>query len=472
MTRAANIGGLRTLAGHTVTYALGGLAYKGIALITVPILARLLAPDELGLLDAGAVIASVIAIFAGMGTEQAVAWLEPRIEDEHKLWASAIALVGIGALVLIAIVALAREPIARLLTGDEARAPVFVAAALYGSVMALTATGLNAVRLRATPRRYAIASFCVVTLEMAIGLLIAWRLPSPVPAMLLGWAAASAVVTVAIFRSNVPRLARPSARVTGHLLRFGAPLVPAAISWVLGDVALRSAIARDAGLAALGEYGIAFRIATALAILVTGFAVAWQPYLYRSLPTEVLPRARRAAPALVGVLGAIAVALTLLSQEIVRLVAGPNYMGAVSAVPALAGAMVALGVFQLSATLSGATAGTRIVALAALGGGTVQVLTAFALVDALGIAGAALASLLGYVVAAISLTLTSRLVTFAAPHPGLVVTAVLVAGGLGFAAWLMWAPVEIRVAAVALTAIAACGAAFVWNHSNSREQTA
>ncbi len=469
---AADTGGLRTLAGQTLTYALGGLAYKGIALVTVPILARLLAPDELGLLDAGAVVATVVAILAGMGTEQAVAWLQPRIEDEHQLWGTAVTLVAAGALVLIGIVAIAREPIASLLTGDKDLGPVFVAAAIYGAVMAFTAMGLNAVRLRATPRRYAIASFFVVAGEMSVGLLIAWQLTSPVLAMLLGWAAASALVTAAIFRLHVPRLAAPSIPVIERLVRFGAPLVPAAIAWVVGDVALRSAIARDADLAALGEYGIAFRIATVLAILVTGFMVAWQPYLYRSLPSDVLPRARRAAPALIAVLGAIAIGLTLLAREIVELVAGPSYIGAVSAVPALAGGMVALGLFQLAATLRGAIAGTRVVALAALGGGLVQIVTALVLVESLGIAGAALASLLGYLVAAVAVTWTTRLVSFGADGAWLVATAALVAGGLGLAAWLMWSSLEIRVAATLLTAIAAAGAALLWARSTSRRLAA
>jgi O-antigen/teichoic acid export membrane protein len=168
------------------------------------------------------------------------------------------------------------------------------------------------------------------------------------------------------------------------------------------------------------------------------------------------------------VLGAIAIGLTLLAQEIVGLVAGSSYIGAVSAVPGLAGGMVALGLFQLAATLRGATAGTRVVALAALGGGLVQILTALALVEPLGIAGAAIASLLGYLVAAVALTWTTRLVTLGADAYLLVATAVLVALGLGLAGWLMWSPLAVRVTAALLTAILAGGGALLWNRSNSR----
>jgi O-antigen/teichoic acid export membrane protein len=233
---------------------------------------------------------------------------------------------------------------------------------------------------------------------------------------------------------------------------------------VVGDVAIRSAIARGTDLGVLGEYGIAFRIATVLAILVTGFAVAWQPYLYRSSATEVLPRARRAAPALIAVLGAIAVGLTLLAPEIVEVVAGEQYLGAVSAVPALAGSMVVLGLFQLTATVSGARAETRTVAVAALIGALVQVVAAFVLVARLGITGGALASLLGYLVAAAALTWTTRLVSLRASGKLFVAAAFIVAASLGLATWLMQSPLAIRLGVAVGTAIVG-GAALLWVRS-------
>jgi O-antigen/teichoic acid export membrane protein len=128
-------------------------------------------------------------------------------------------------------------------------------------------------------------------------------------------------------------------------------------------------------------------------------------------------------------------------------------MGAVSAVPGLAGSMVALGLFQLTATLSGAKAGTRAVAVAALIGALAQVVAAFVLVARLGITGAALASLLGYVVAAAAMTWTTRLVSLRAGGSLLIAAALIVAAGLGLASWLMWSPLGIRLGVVLVTAI-------------------
>ena len=62
----------------SVTYALGGLAYKGVALLSVPILARLLTPAQLGLLDLAVVLASVVALAVAIGMDQGIPFLEPR----------------------------------------------------------------------------------------------------------------------------------------------------------------------------------------------------------------------------------------------------------------------------------------------------------------------------------------------------------------------------------------------------------
>jgi O-antigen/teichoic acid export membrane protein len=445
------------LAGHSLTYALGALAYKGIALVTVPVLARLLAPDELGLLDVGAVVATIVAILAAIGTEQAVAWLQPQVDDEHRLWGATLAIVGFGSLALTIVAVVARDPLAALLTASSSHAPVVLAATVYGGVMAFTAVGLNVIRLRGTPRRYAIASFLVVASEMAVGLVIAWQVASPVVAMLLGWAVASGLVALGMFRVNLPTPALPSKALVERLVRFGAPLVPAAIAWVLGDMGVRAAIARGADLSILGEYGIAFRIATVVAILVTGFTVAWQPYLYRSSSTAVMPRARRAAPALLAMLGAVAIGLTLMGQEIVRIVAGPAYLGAVNAVPGLAASMVALGLFQLAATVRAATAGTRTVAIAALVGAGAQIVIAFALVERLSLVGASLASMLGYVAAAAMLTGMTRLVSRSRDGAMLVAIVLLIAAGMAVSSGLMWAGLEVRLLAVAVAGFVGIG---------------
>jgi O-antigen/teichoic acid export membrane protein len=437
--------GLAALSRASVIYALGGLAYKGVALVTIPILARLLSPAELGLLDLAAVLSSTIGLIAVLGTDQAVAFHEPRSRAIGELWGAALAIVVAVAVGMLVIVTLAQGPLAAALTGNAGNAPIVVAAGLYGGVVGLTGTGLNAARLRASPGAYAVASFVLVTAEMAVALAVAWLGLGSVALMVLGWAVGAVIVLAVVFIRFLPRPRLPPFQTMRALATYGAPLVPAAVAWLAADALIRGTLAREEEAAVLGEYGIAYRIASILGLAVTGFAVAWYPYLYRSPATEVVPRAARALGLLVLVLATLGVGISALSPEIIAVVAGDAYAGARVAAAPMVGGMVGLGAFLLIGAVVGAAGSTRRIAVTALTGAAVQVVASLLLVPPLGLLGAGLSSLVGYVTAAALLGLTEIRVMVGRAGLANAAVVTLAAGGLAAAAILSGASIGARL---------------------------
>jgi O-antigen/teichoic acid export membrane protein len=447
--------GLVALSRASVVYALGGLAYKGVALVTIPLLARILSPAELGLLDLAAVIATLIGLVVVLGTDQAVAFHEPRSDSQPELWGSAVVIVVATGAALAATGAILQVPLAEALTGDSANGPIVAAASAYGAVVALTATGLNAVRLRGSPGAYAIASFVLVTAEMGIALAIAWLGLGSVALMVLGWTAGATLVLLAILVRFLPRLHAPNVATIRRLVAYGAPLVPAAVAWLLGDALIRGTLAREVEVSALGEYGIAYRLASVLGLAVTGFAVAWYPYLYRSPASEVAPRAAQALGMLILALATLGVAVTALAPEIIAVVAGSAYAAARVAVAPLAGGMVALGAFVLVGAVVGASGSTRRVAIAALIGAAIQVAGSLILVPVLGLFGAALASLIGYAVSALLLGATEVRVLAGRGAVVTVGVVIMTVAGLVAATAIGPAPLILRIVLVVIYALLA-----------------
>jgi O-antigen/teichoic acid export membrane protein len=223
-------------------------------------------------------------------------------------------------------------------------------------------------------------------------------------------------------------------------------------------------LARTGDLSALGGYGIAYRISTGLGIFVVGFGVAWQPYLYRSEASSVQDRARRIAPLVMAAIGAAAVVITALANEIVHLVAGDRYVAAIVAVPALTGGMVALALFTLLSTVSGVLYGTGRVGLLAIVGTAVQAGLALVLVPAFGLTGAALASALGYGVSAVLLAASVGFVRLDRSGIALIVVSALVVGGLVVGQSIGSADLLIRASlAGAVTCVAALA---LWRSSS------
>jgi O-antigen/teichoic acid export membrane protein len=422
--------GLAALGRASLVYALGGLAYKGVALVTIPLLARLLSPGQLGLLDLAAVLASIVGIVAVQGTDQSIAFHQARTESPDTLWSSVLAIVAIVGATIAGVGLLFQAPLAAVLTGDASNGAIIAAAGLYGGVIALSATALNAVRLRGSPRAYAVASFLIVSAEMAVALALAWLADAPVSIMVVGWAIGATAVLVPLLARFLPRLHAPNRQTMRRLVLFGAPLVPATVAWLVGDVWIRATLAREAELTTLGEYGIAYRVASVLGLVVTGFGVAWYPFLYRSPAAEVVPRASQALTVLMLALATLGVILAAFSVELIAIVAGPAYADARHAIAPLVGGMVALGAFVLVGAVVGASGSTRRIAVAAVLGAAMQIIASALLVPAFGLIGGAWASLVGYVFAACLLVATELRIVSGRGSLAVLLVIAATAGGL------------------------------------------
>jgi O-antigen/teichoic acid export membrane protein len=437
----------------TAQYAMGGLAYKAVALVSVPILARLLEPSQLGVLDLAVVIALVVSIAGMAGLENGLARLDAEDQGNARTWGSAATLLVLG-IALIGATTLVLSPlIARLLLGDSDSADVIRAGIAYGCVLAGTTMGLNALRLKGRPMQYAVTGFVIVTAEMAAALTLA-ALGAPIAVVVLGWAAASLLGTVVLLVRPLPRLGRPSTVTMRRLLLFGLPLVPAIVVWIIGDLGVRAVVAQSLDLTALGQYGIAGRIASGIQLLVTGFGLAWHPFLYRSERHLVRHLAIQASLRMTAALGGVAIVLTAVAPEIVRVVAGPGYDGAAEAVPGLAASMVLFGLITVATAVLGYDYATRFVAIASLAGAGLQVGAASVIVPALGLAGAGLAVASGYAVTFVLLTWRAKL-----GQTRSVATIVVVAFALGATSALVGAALPVRLS-VALASVAVI--AIVW----------
>jgi O-antigen/teichoic acid export membrane protein len=458
MAAAGATASVRQGAADTAAYVAGSLAYKLVAFLAVPVLARLLSPAELGLLDLTVVTAGMIAIIAGGGLDHAVARFEQQQHSAGRLWITALAAFAtIG--VLVGVLAILAAPAVMSWAAGAMDDPSLLSLATgYGISMAMMATAMNVVRLRAGAKRYAVIAFCLLTLEMATAIALAVA-GFTVQAILAGWIALSAFGSLAVAAVHLPRLSSLDPALYRRLIAFGLPLVPAAVAWHVGEVGIRASIAGTGDLAGLGAYGVAHRITSVLAIAVSGFALAWQPLVYRADGSQQRIIASRGVAMTVGAVAIGALVVSGVARELIVLIGGAGYLRGADVVALLGLAAVFSGAFSLLTVLAGVENRTLIVAASAGVGVLVQIVGAVALVPAGGLLGAAAASVAGYAVSAVLLfglygnRADSRAATWRIVGTGMIACASLVAlTALGADAALI---IRLGISLVAVLMIAA-----------------
>ena len=445
--------GLRDVLRYSLTYMTGSVAYKAVALLAIPVLARLLSPSELGLLDLAALISSIVSLTAGVGLDTAVARLQPS-EGAGRLWTTAAGTLFVAAAVSVVVGLGAAGFLAAWLMGSASHTGLVAAAVVYGVVLAGVGFALTFVRLTDRPGVYARYAFLLVLAQMGVGIAIASVVSQPITAMVWGWTAASLVGLGFLFwRERMPKGGFDRALAT-RLARFGAPLVPAAVVWILGDLGIRAVIANESTLEALGSYSVAARIVSVMGLFVAAFALAWHPYVFRLSRDRVAGETQRAMIQLIGGMGIIAILISSIAREGVLIVAGPAYGQAVGAVPAMAGSMVVLGVLTLLSGVIALERGTATVAVSSGLGALVQVAAAFLFVPSAGLAGGAVATAAGYTAATVVLLQSARFLGMRAVSAAFVlISAASVITSLVLLQVVSEAPLLLRAA----TAGVACG---------------
>lgn len=304
---------MKSALGWFIPYALSVLLTKGMAIVTIPLITGYLPPEEYGRLELVASVIEVAAIVLSFAIGDVLFRLAATSDPaEAKRQAAAIA----GGALALAIVVGASLQIA-LWTLAPAQGFVVDRALLSLGLLSASLSGLIAFplawqRCRGAPRMFLafVAGRSILqTTCMAITLPLGWGATG----LLMG----NAVVDVALVATLMTLQARDTGvsfdvEVLRRALRYGAPLVGAALAMFVLGACDRWFLIGAVDAATLAHYGLAMKLAMVVALAVQPFGLWW--YARRIRVLGEADGLRRSADAVaVGfallAMGAIAVAL-------------------------------------------------------------------------------------------------------------------------------------------------------------------
>jgi O-antigen/teichoic acid export membrane protein len=425
---------LRRFLRDSAIYGLAGILVRSVSLLLVPIYTRILSPTDYGIVDLITLFTAFVGVTVALEIGQSLARYLPDADsnEERSAYASAalwFTLAGYAAFTVLAVVF--ASPLAELLLDSaERRDLVLVALPLVvgSGVFYLLQSQL---RFELRPAQYAISGLVYSGIGISASVLLVVVLRIGVAGVFLGQAigALAGIAVAGAWARRSFRLAVDFDRLR-EMVRFSLPLVPSSIGVMIALYIDRIAIKELLTLGDLGLYGIGYRVASVVTLLMIGFQGALTPLIYTHYRDPETPgELARIFSFFVTVALGLCLALAVFAGEIVRLAAAPAFWDGAIVVPLLAPAALLATMYVFAPGLSIAKRTATISAINLLGAGLNTGLS-FTLVPLLGIRGAAASTLIGAAtIFALSMIASQR--HYPVPHAwGRIAVAALAAVGI------------------------------------------
>ncbi len=339
--------------------------------------------------------------------------------------------------------------------GPGANGPRLVmigALGLWTTVNMELMTGLYRVQER--PLAYSVRTVATLIANAALTILFLVGLGLGADGMLLGSFLGQAIVYLAVLREQRAWLL-PSfdGRLLREMLAFGIPLMPAGAALWLVNLVNRPFIESMAGMAALGVFAYAYRLAQIVLLPVAAFQLAWPAYAFKIRDDGEAARTyARVFERYLTWLGLLAVAVGLAGPWIVRLIAWdrPEYYGAAAVLTPLALGAPLYGAYYIAAVGLGRMKKNRlnwiVIGIAA----GVEIALLPILIPRYGAAGAAWAMLIAYGVMLVLIVVRGQRI-FPVPYPyGRIAVSVAVVAAGTVASYVIsdsgWGSLALRAA--------------------------
>lgn len=388
----------RALFGSAVIYTVTAGLSAGVPLILLPILTRLLSPEEYGKVAIFAVVVQVLSTLTGLSVHGAVGM---RYFDQDKLdfpryVASCLAILLASTAIVMGLL------VAALPWLEEfTKLPGYwlvLAVLLSGSnfvvqiQLSIWQSGKHALRFAIFRTGQALTDL-VLSLLLVVVAGLGWQ--GRIGGVAVAGLLSAIVALIAIVRGSWLRFPVDRGYIE-NALRFGVPLIPHAIGGMLIAVVDRFMITNILDVASTGIYMVALQIGLVLNLMNDALNRAYSPVLIEALRVGNLDRdvkIVRATYAYFLALLVLGVVMGMLAPTILGVLVGPKFQAAAPIVILITIGQAVSGMYYMVATYVFYAGRTASLAIVTLTSGLLNVGISYWLLHTMGLQGAGLAFL-------------------------------------------------------------------------------
>jgi len=399
---------LKKIGGHTMIYAGGTLASRAISLLMIPFYTRFLAPADYGLLELLGLTTFVIGAVVGLGLEAAILrfYYDQPTEEGRREVISTVILFGIALLMVVYAVLFTASPfIALSVFKTETYSGYLRIAFISLCLDTLVDLALSYVRARQRSLRASTLDLVRLAIALSLNVYFIAGLRLGVVGVLYSSVIASTIMATVLITTTLWEVGiRFSAEKLVAMLRYGVPLIPMTFGLFVLNFSDRFFLQGYTNLETVGVYALGYKFGMMSGVLITSpFLQFWTAYMYevveRPDAREVIARLQVYLTLL---LLAFTLALSIFSEELLRVVSPPEYWGAAHVIAIVGLAYVFMGLSHFFRVGLYYTKQTKYLGYAVGGSAILNLPLNLALIPTFGAMGAAWATLISFAILALA----------------------------------------------------------------------
>ena len=388
-----------------VIYGLGGIISKAIPLIMVPVITKIMpSSDYYGVSDLANTIVQFGSALAVMGMYDAMyrLFFEKDDIDYKKTVCSTALLVTISTSVIVFIAMIVfKDNISKLFFNDRKYANLVYLSAMATLLGATNSIVSAPIRMQNKRKIYIIANTIgpLISYSIAVPLLLAghYLIALPLAAVI---SAFSMECTFIFINREWFSYKKINVELIKPLLKIAIPLLPNFLIYWIFNSCDKVMIANFIGTNASGVYSVSSKLGQCSQLVYTAFAGGWQYFAFSTMKEKNQVESNSKIFEYLGVVSfAVSAIVFTCSFSIFKILFSEEYLEGYVAAPYLFLAPLLQMLFQVSANQFLIIKKTWPSMFILLSGAAINIILNIILIPVLGIEGASIATVLGYVVA-------------------------------------------------------------------------
>ena len=387
-----------------LVYGLGGVISKIVPLIMVPIVTRLMpSSDYYGLSDLSNTVVQFASALAIMGMYDAMyRMFFEKDDDEYKknICSTALVFTFATSIVVFFLLLLFKEQVAHYFFSDKKYAYIVYISAMAALVGATNSIISAPTRMQNQRKIFLITNTLspVLSYSISIPMLLAgyYTIALPLAAVVSGL---TMEISFGILNRKWFDPRRFDAKLLKPLLTIAIPLFPNFLIYWVFNSCDKVMITNMIGIGAAGIYSVGSKLGHASQLIYTAFAGGWQYFAFSTMKEDNQVKSNSMIFEYLGIISFIATAFVcVLAYPLFKILFAEQYLSGYIVAPYLFLAPLLQMLFQVACNQFIVVKKTWPNMFILSAGAVVNIFTNFLLIPIIGIEGAAIATLLGYII--------------------------------------------------------------------------